>query len=121
MSITDLDFMILDAIQKIRNSFLDSFFATITHLGDSGILAILIAILLIFGMKKKYRQTGISLAFALVIAFVLGNSAILKECDCASPSLLGSGEYRADCGAEGLLVPFRTHACVGSAGCGAVA
>ena len=43
MSITDLDFMILDAIQKIRNSFLDSFFATITHLGDSGILAILIA------------------------------------------------------------------------------
>ena len=46
MSITDLDFMILDAIQKIRNSFLDSFFATITHLGDSGILAILIAILL---------------------------------------------------------------------------
>lgn len=78
MSITDLDFMILDAIQKIRNSFLDSFFATITHLGDSGILAILIAILLIFGMKKKYRQTGISLAFALVIAFVLGN-LILKN------------------------------------------
>lgn len=78
MSITNLDFMILDAIQKIRNPFLDSFFATITHLGDSGILAILIAVLLIFGMKKKYRQTGISLAFALVIAFVLGN-LILKN------------------------------------------
>lgn len=29
-------------------------------------------------MKKKYRQTGISLAFALVIAFVLGN-LILKN------------------------------------------
>lgn len=90
MSITDLDFMILDAIQKIRNSFLDSFFATITHLGDSGILAILIAILLIFGMKKKYRQTGISLAFALVIAFCTWKSDP-EECDCASPSLLGSG------------------------------
>lgn len=120
MSITDLDFMILDAIQKIRNSFLDSFFATITHLGDSGILAILIAILLIFGMKKKYRQTGISLAFALVIAFVLGN-LILKNVIARPRPCWVRESIGADCGAEGLLVPFRTHACVGSAGCGAVA
>ena len=120
MSITDLDFMILDAIQKIRNSFLDSFFATITHLGDSGILAILIAILSDFRHEEEIPADGYQPGVCAGDCFCTGKSDP-EECDCASPSLLGSGEYRADCGAEGLLVPFRTHACVGSAGCGAVA
>ncbi len=72
--ITNIDFNILDAIQKIANPVLDVFFALFTHLGDGGILWILIAVLCL--CFKKTRKCGLMMAIALIVGTVIGNLAL---------------------------------------------
>ena len=55
--ITQIDFNILNAIQSIRNPFLDTIMPLITFLGSGGIVwAVTALIMLCF---KKSRKTGI--------------------------------------------------------------
>lgn len=67
-----LDAEILLFIQEyIRNPFLDPIMKWITHLGDSGLIWILLTIgLLLF---KKTRKAGIASAFALIFSLMINN------------------------------------------------
>lgn len=69
--ITQIDFKILDAIQKIANPVLDWFFVFVTKLGDEGYVWIAIAVIMLF--FKKTRKCGIMLGIALVLGLFVGN------------------------------------------------
>ena len=68
--IYELDFMILEMIQGIRNPVLDKLMSFITHLGNAGAIWILIAVLFI--IRRKTRVSGIKIAAALLLGFVIG-------------------------------------------------
>ena len=72
--ITNIDFKILDAIQTVTNPVLDVFFSAVTHLGDAGVLWIVIALLCL--LFKKTRKCGIMLACALILGTLIGNVAL---------------------------------------------
>lgn len=71
----DFDFRILDYLQTLRTPFLDAFFSLITHLGDAGIVWIVLAIILV--INPKTRRTGAIVTLALVFDLILCN-CILK-------------------------------------------
>lgn len=75
--ITSFDYKILNEfIENLRCQFLDIAMPIVTVLGDSGIIPIVIAlILLIF---SKTRKIGLSLGFAYIYGGVVGN-LILKN------------------------------------------
>lgn len=71
-----MEFAILDFIQNnIRCGFLDFLMPKITALGNAGILWIIITV--IFLLSKKYRNTGIVMAIALILDLI-GCNLILK-------------------------------------------
>lgn len=75
--IESLDLSILEWIQThLVSPFCNVFFAFITHLGDSGIFWILLAVIMLF--FKKTRKTGLMLGAALVLGLIFGNG-ILKN------------------------------------------
>ncbi len=75
--IQNVDLDILNFIQhNIRTSFLDSVMPSITTLGNSGIIWIVIAIILLF--MKKYRKVGILMLITLIFTHALG-SGIIKN------------------------------------------
>ena len=74
-SIQSVDLSILEWIQThLVSPFCDGFFSFITHLGDSGILWILIAVAMLF--FKKTRKTGLMMGAALVLGLILGNGVL---------------------------------------------
>lgn len=71
-----MEFAILDFIQNnIRCGFLDFLMPKITALGNAGILWIILTV--IFLISKKYRNTGIVMAAALILDLI-GCNLILK-------------------------------------------
>ena len=68
---TALELSVLDALQGVRCGFLDTFFSTITHLGDAGIFWILLTLALL--CTKKYRRAGVAMACALVLDLIFCN------------------------------------------------
>ena len=79
--IKEFEFLILDGIQQIKNPILDNIFLFITKLGNSGILWITIAILMLF--FAKYRKTGVltlvSLALVSVVFTLLMKNLVARE------------------------------------------
>ncbi len=69
------EFEILDSIQCIRTPFLDAIMKFITGLGNGGIIWIILAAVLLIIPKK--RKSGIILAIALLVDFIICN-CILK-------------------------------------------
>ncbi len=70
--IEQIDFSVLNFIQEhLRCTFLDFLFPVITHLGDMGIIWILIALVLL--LFKRHRKTGITMIIGLVLGFIIGN------------------------------------------------
>lgn len=69
------EFEILDCIQGIRTPFLDTLMRFITGLGNGGIIWIVLAAVLLIIPKK--RKSGLILAIALCIDFIICN-CILK-------------------------------------------
>lgn len=70
--IHSIDDNILSFIQEhLKNSFMDTIMPVITSLGNSGIVWIVIAAILL--SMKKYRKYGVMLALALIITLVVGN------------------------------------------------
>ncbi len=65
------DYAISEFMMKMHNSLLDKFFETITHLGDNGILFILVALVLLF--NKQTRKSGIALAISLILCLIFNN------------------------------------------------
>lgn len=74
--LTEIDLKILNAIQQLRTPFLDGVFAFVTHLGDAGIIWIVIAVVLLF--FKKTRKCGVVMAISLIIGLLL-NNILLKN------------------------------------------
>ena len=74
--LSEAEFSILNGIQNIRCGFLDWFFTLITHLGDAGIIWIIIAVACLF--FKKTRKAGICMGMALIMGLICGN-LILKN------------------------------------------
>lgn len=71
-----MEIQILNWLQGLHNPILDKLMCLITHLGDAGIIWILLAIVMI--LIPKTRKSGVILAFALVVDVILCN-AILKN------------------------------------------
>ncbi|MBR5270693.1 MAG: phosphatase PAP2 family protein [Clostridia bacterium] len=75
------EFLILNNIQQIKNPVLDNIFLFITKLGNSGILWITTAILMLF--FAKYRKTGVltlvSLAVVSVVFTLLMKNLVARE------------------------------------------
>ena len=72
--ITLWDLSVLDALQSCRTPFWDSFFASVTHLGDGGILWIAFTLVLL--CIPKTRKLGICVAIALIFDLLLCNVCI---------------------------------------------
>lgn len=66
-----MEIEILNAIQKIRTPFLDTFFQIITKFGDHGIFWIAVA--LCFVLFRKTRKTGWMMGCALILGLLVGN------------------------------------------------
>jgi len=73
--ITQWDLSVLDAIASLRTPFLDNFFSAVTHLGDTGIVWIVLALILL--CIRKTRPLGVCMALALIFDLLLCNM-ILK-------------------------------------------
>lgn len=73
----NIEYAILNLIQSMSSPFLDSFFSSVTHLGDGGFIWIVTGVLLIIygGVKKKRRVLlcGFTLLLALLFGFIGGN------------------------------------------------
>ncbi len=70
--ITQIDFSVLNFIQEhMRCPFLDFLFPVITHLGDMGIIWILIALVLL--LFKRHRKTGVTMIIGLLLGLIIGN------------------------------------------------
>lgn len=72
----DWEFSFLYFLQELHNPVFDKIMVFITSLGNSGLLWIGLAIIMMF--FKKYRKCAISIGIALVFKELLGN-VILKE------------------------------------------
>lgn len=76
-SLGNFEINILNSIQDaLKCDALDFIFTGITHLGDAGIIWIIIAVVLLF--FKKTRKTGICMGIALLLGVFFGN-LILKN------------------------------------------
>lgn len=72
----NIDFMILDWIQKIRTPFGDAVMPWISLLGDAGLIWILLTVVLLVLPGK--RKSGVMLLAALIVDLILCNG-ILKN------------------------------------------
>ncbi len=70
-AILAFDFQILDWIQMIRFDLLDWLMVVITHMGDAGIVWIVLGLALC--VKKKYRPYGLMVLGSLLLGLLLGN------------------------------------------------
>lgn len=71
-----MEIQILNWLQGLHTPILDKLMCMITHLGDAGIIWIILTIVMI--LIPKTRKSGVILAFALVVDVILCN-AILKN------------------------------------------
>lgn len=72
MTLTEIDFAILDFIQKnLSCGVLDFIMPLITHLGSSGALWILIGVVML--IFRRTRRDGVLLAAALMLCLIIGN------------------------------------------------
>lgn len=70
----DFEFTILDFIQSLRTPVGDKIFSLITHLGDAGLLWIVLVLLLL--IKPKTRKIALVAAIALLLDVILCNGII---------------------------------------------
>ena len=69
------EFQMLDGLQTIHTSFLDTFMTSITKLGDAGIVWIILTVILL--LIPKTRKSGLYMAVALIADLIICN-VILK-------------------------------------------
>ena len=97
--IIDLDGKILLFIQQyLRFDWLTQVLRALTHLGDSGVIWIVAAVLLL--CTKKYRKTGIAASVALVLSFLIVNLILKNLVNRVRP-------YDAITGLTALISPLR--------------
>lgn len=75
-AIYNFDLSVFNAVFSLHNEVLNTVMTVITHLGEAGVLWIVIAVLML--LFKKTRKYGLMLAGALLVMEVVNNE-ILKE------------------------------------------
>lgn len=75
-AITEIDFAILDALQKIHNTVLNFIMQMFTACGDNGYIWIALCILLL--CIPKTRKIGFYAALTLIVEFIL-NDVVIKD------------------------------------------
>lgn len=104
-----LDWGILHWIQNnISCPFLDAVVPKLTMLGNAGIIWILAGVLLL--CTKKYRRQGALVLVGLLAGLLVGNVALKHLVARSRPCWLDPSGAAFDRHADGLLVPFGTHA-----------
>lgn len=68
------EFRFLDFLQSLRTPAGDAFFRVFTHLGDLGIVWILLIVA--FLISKRYRKLGITAMAALLLELIICNAVI---------------------------------------------
>lgn len=100
----NLDWIILHGLRVLTTCpLLDFWMPRITALGNSGIVWVVAAIVLL--CTKKYRRYGVMLLVGLAAAFVAGQSGAEKSLRPAAPLLAGRERTIADRPPQGLLFP----------------
>ncbi len=69
--ITNFDFMVLNAIQTVRGSFMDGLMIFFTYLGSTGVAWLIPALILI--CRKTTRRQGIVVLVSMGLGLLLGN------------------------------------------------
>ena len=70
----DIEFFVLDLLQRIRFDFLDLLMVVITKLGNGGAVWIAIGVFLLF--FKKRRRVGVAILLGLLMGLLIGNLGI---------------------------------------------
>ena len=73
-AVTAWDFSVLDAIARLRTGWLDAVLSALTHLGDSGIVWIVLAVVLL--CIPKTRRAGLCVVCALILDLIFCNLLI---------------------------------------------
>ena len=69
------EWTILHTIQDwFRHDVLDVFMKNFTHIGDAGIIWIIVTICLL--ISKKYRKVGVLCAIGLILGLIIGNGIV---------------------------------------------
>lgn len=71
----DIEFSVLNFLYELHTPLLDSIMVFITHLGDAGILWIVLGLVML--LFPKYRRAGVCVLIALAMDFIIAN-LILK-------------------------------------------
>ena len=69
--LVNAELSVLRFLNSIHNPVTDEIFVFITHLGDKGLLWIVIGIFLCF--FKKYRKAGVTMLLSLIMMLIIGN------------------------------------------------
>lgn len=73
-----MELTILHLVESIHTPILDRIMYYITLLGDKGIFWIVIGLLMLFVMPKRYRKVGLTVAIALIFSVIMCN-LVLKN------------------------------------------
>lgn len=68
-----MELAILHAVEAIHTPILDKIMYGITMLGEKGIFWIVIGLLMLFVLPKRYRKVGLSVAIALILSIIVCN------------------------------------------------
>ena len=79
-----MEIQILNWLQSLHTPILDKIMQLITHLGDMGIIWIILTIVML--LIPKTRKSGVIMAAALIVDVILCN-VILKKSDCESAAI----------------------------------
>ena len=75
MFLAQIELDILDKIEDIfEHDVMDTVMKGITHLGDAGIIWIIITLCLL--ISKQYRKLGILMAIGLILGLIIGNGIV---------------------------------------------
>lgn len=77
-SIYNIDFAILDALQKIHNPVLNVILAFFTYIGEGGIVWIAFALVLLFFKDKQKKKISAAVLLSLILE-VIFNEKIIKH------------------------------------------
>lgn len=81
----EIEFFVLELLQKIHFDLLDTFMVAVTSLGNGGAIWIAIGVIMLF--FKKYRRTGIAVLLGLLMGLLIGNlgikNLVARERPCA--------------------------------------
>ena len=104
-----MEIQILNWLQSLHTPILDKIMQLITHLGDVGIIWIILTIVMI--LIPKTRKSGVIMAAALIVDVILCNVILKSDCESAAIRCQHSSTG-ISCKTERFFFSVRTHSSV---------